>query len=205
MNNLFIKVSRAFFLLAVVSVMVAVFGFEIALLNSRRSGLVLGNESTVDNSIVSVLSSDSSGNVDGGVVAALVQADDARPLIIKRYLEKYKSPLVPYSDLIFKLSQTYGFEYYWIVAIAQQESNLCKKIPEGSHNCWGYGINSAGTLKFESYELALKSYAEYLKREYFDKGRMTSTQIMQKYCPHSNGSWARGVQQFIDDMESGDF
>lgn len=134
-----------------------------------------------------------------------IASDDARPLIIKRYLEKYKSPLAPYADLIYQVSQDYNFDYYWIVAIAQQESNLCKKVPEDSHNCWGYGIHKKGTLKFENYELAIKSYAEYLKREYFDKGLNTPELIMQKYCPSSNGSWANGVHQFIDEMENGGF
>lgn len=134
-----------------------------------------------------------------------VVADDARPMIIERYLAKYKSPLLPYSRLIFDLSQTYGFDYYWIVAIAQQESNLCKKIPENSFNCWGYGVHKKGTLRFENYELALKSYAEYLKKQYFDKGLNTPELIMKKYCPSSNGSWAYGVQHFIDEMESGKF
>jgi ribosomal protein L33 len=154
----------------------------------------------------------------GVVVAAGVEADlkaipqtveikgeDARPVIIRKYLEKYKSPLLPYADLIFELSQRYGFDYRWIVAIGQQESNLCKKIPENSHNCWGYGINSAGTLRFEDYETALKSYAEYLDREYFKKDRNTPELIMKKYCPHSNGSWAFGVNHFMEEMESGDF
>jgi hypothetical protein len=141
----------------------------------------------------------------GSAIDNKVVTDDARPLLIKRYLEKYKSTLVPYADLIFKLSETYGFPYYWIVAIGQQESNLCKKIPENSFNCWGYGINSAGTLRFDNYELALKSYAEYLKRAYFDKGLNTPELIMKKYCPHSNGSWAFGVQHFIDEIESGSF
>lgn len=136
-------------------------------------------------------------------VADKVITDDARPLLIKRYLEKYDSPLAPYSDLIFKLSETYGYEYYWIVAIAQQESNLCKKIPENSYNCWGYGIHKSGTLKFDNYELAIQSYAEYLKRVYFDKGLNTPELIMKKYCPSSNGSWALGVGQFIKDIESG--
>jgi hypothetical protein len=136
-------------------------------------------------------------------VKSEIAADDARPLIIRRYLEKYKSPLVPYSDLIYQVSKDYGFEYYWIVAIAQQESNLCKKAPEDSHNCWGYGIHKRGTLKFDNYELAIKSYAEYLKREYFDKGLTTPELIMKKYCPSSDGSWARGVTQFINEMENG--
>jgi len=134
-----------------------------------------------------------------------VVGEDARPVIIEKFLKKYNSPLLPYSKLIFDLSQTYGFDYYWILAIGMQESNLCKVIPENSHNCWGYGINSAGTLKFDNYELALKSYAEYLKRQYFDKGLNTPELIMKKYCPHSNGSWAYGVQHFIDEMESGKF
>lgn len=155
--------------------------------------------------------------VDGGEVrAALAKTDetgmeisekvvtaDARPELIKRYLAKYKSPLLPYSDLIFELSQIYGFEYYWIVAIAQQESNLCKKIPSESHNCWGYGIHKKGTLRFANYELALRSYAEYLKRQYFDKGLNTPELIMKKYCPHSNGSWAFGVNHFIEEIEGG--
>ena len=138
-----------------------------------------------------------------GEISSQVTESDARPIIIERYLAKYKSPLLPYARQIFELSETYGFEYYWIVAIAQQESNLCKKIPQDSHNCWGYGIHKNGTLKFENYDLALKAYAEYLKREYFDKGLNTPELIMGKYCPHSNGSWAYGVQKFIDEMENG--
>ncbi|MFA5828187.1 MAG: hypothetical protein WC841_02410 [Candidatus Shapirobacteria bacterium] len=130
---------------------------------------------------------------------------DARPLIVRRYLEKYKSPLADYAELICELSDTYGFEYYWIPAIAQQESNLCKKIPEGSFNCWGYGIHSKGTLRFESYDLALRSYAEYLNRVYFEKGLNTAELIMKKYCPYSDGSWARGVNQFIRQMETGEY
>jgi hypothetical protein len=136
---------------------------------------------------------------------ATVTGADARPMLIKKYLEKYNSPLVPYSDLIFELSERYGYEYYWIVAIAQQESNLCKKVPEDSHNCWGYGIHKKGTLKFDNYELALKSYAEYLKVQYFDKGLNTPELIMKKYCPSSNGSWANGVKQFIEELKNGDF
>lgn len=142
---------------------------------------------------------DGENKIESGISAEA----DARPVIIEKYLKKYNSPLLPYSKKIFELSQKYGFEYYWIVAIAQQESNLCKKIPEDSHNCWGYGIHSQGTLKFENYDLALESYAAYLKKQYFDKGLNTPELIMGKYCPHSNGSWARGVQQFIDEMESG--
>ena len=175
---------------------------ELLYLKNHKVEKVLGTY--IDNSINLMIGSDSGQDQEINITEN-ISSDDARPLIIKKYLEKYKSPLVPYSDLIFKLSQDYGFEYYWIVAIAQQESNLCKKIPEGSHNCWGYGIHKRGTLSFESYELSLKSYAEYLKREYFNKGLNTPELIMSKYCPSSNGSWAKGVHQFIREMEEGRF
>ena len=132
--------------------------------------------------------------------SGLVLGADARPILLKEYLLKYKSPLVAYSELIFELSQKHGIDYRLIVAIAQQESNLCKKTPPDCNNCWGYGIHSKGTLRFDSYEVALESYAAYLKEEYFDKGYKTPEEIMKKYAPYSD-SWAFGVRQFLDDIE----
>jgi len=164
---------------------------KIVLSKDKTDDMIVGNAGEVENKDI--------------YVKAIATGADARPMLIKKYLEKYNSPLLPYSDLIFELSESYGYEYYWIVAIAQQESNLCKKAPEDSHNCWGYGIHKKGTLKFDSYELAIKSYAEYLKRQYFDKGLNTPELIMKKYCPSSNGSWANGVNQFIEELKSGDF
>ncbi len=182
---------------------VFVVGGEVVYLNNHKVGRVLGV--FTENNAGLLLIGDKNDRNNGIKVNETIGSDDARPVIIKKYLEKYNSPLVPYSDLIFEMSQTYGFDYYWIVAIAQQESNLCKKAPDGSHNCWGYGIHKRGTLTFDNYELAIRSFAAYLKTEYFDKGLNTPELMMSKYCPSSNGSWAAGVQQFINDMESGDF
>ncbi len=185
-------------------IMVVFWGFVLTINSNTDSKLTKTNKINDGKVLVANLNTLSDNDVSAKIDEKVIEAD-ARPLLIKAYLEKYKSPLAPYSDLIFKLSETYGFEYYWIVAIGQQESNLCKKIPEDSYNCWGYGINSAGTLKFDNYELALKSFAEYLKREYFDKGLNTPELIMKKYCPHSNGSWAYGVNHFIEEIETGKF
>jgi hypothetical protein len=175
---------------------------EIIYLSSVRSSKVLGAFAENNDELLIGQNQSESDRIK---VNEEISGEDARPVIIRKYLEKYKSPLLPYSDLIFQVSKDYGFEYYWVVAIAQQESNLCKKAPEGSHNCWGYGIHKRGTLSFDNYELAIKSYADYLKREYFDKGLNTPELIMKKYCPSSNGSWAAGVQQFINEMENGTF
>ncbi len=134
-----------------------------------------------------------------------ITSEDSRPILIKKYLQYYNSPLLPYADLIFSLSKTYDLDYRLILAIGQQESNLCKKIPPNSHNCWGYGIHKRGTLTFDSYDLALKSYAAYLKQAYMDKGLLTVEQIESKYNPSSNGSWAFGVNQFMRQIESGEY
>ena len=170
---------------------------EISFLGSQKPE-VLGWESEVVVSKVGL-----GGQENLAEVKDIVLADDARLMLIKSYLKKYKSPLEPYAELILELSDTYEFDYRWILAIGQMESNLCKKTPVDSYNCWGYGIHSKGTLRFESYELALKSFAAYLKKEYFDKGYETPEEIMSKYCPHSNGSWASGINQFFADIEMG--
>lgn len=129
-----------------------------------------------------------------------IVSGEARPLIIKGYLAKYNSPLAEYSNLIFESSQENGLDYRLIVAIAQQESNLCKKSPPNCFNCWGVGIHSKGTMCFDSYPEAIKWFARYLRREYYDKGLSSPEEMMKKYCPHSNGSWAFGVTQFMDEM-----
>jgi len=202
MEKIIIKTGRLFFwgILGVLLVVIAV-GECIYLMDfGGKNEYIYTNLSSNKSLTVAAESNvpESSSEIRSQIIKA-----DARPVIIERYLAKYKSPLLPYAKQIFEISETYGLDYYWIVAIAQQESNLCKKIPEDSHNCWGYGINSSGTLRFDNYDLALKAYALYLKTQYFDKGLNTPELIMKKYCPHSDGSWARGVQQFIDEMEKG--
>jgi hypothetical protein len=206
MNKLVLNISRFFFgsvLMGLFLVFSYVGILYLAKSESTKVELFTFNALGDNNSLA--IKEASGDNFEDKVllVNQAVGGGDARPIIIRKYLEKYKSPLVPYSDLIFELSEIYDFEYYWIVAIAQQESNLCKKIPEGSNNCWGYGIHAKGTLGFDNYETALNSFAAYLKKEYFDKGLNTPELIMKKYCPHSNGSWAFGVNQFIEEMESG--
>lgn len=136
-----------------------------------------------------------------GKVKGAATVGDARVEIIRQYLEKYESPLTPYADEIVARAQDYSIDFRLLVAIAQQESNLCKKIPDNSYNCWGWGIHSRGTLKFHSYPEAIETISRGLKDEYLNKGYATPDEIMTKYTPASPGSWAAGVTQFLDEME----
>ncbi|MCJ7827710.1 hypothetical protein MUP65_01000 [Patescibacteria group bacterium] len=142
-----------------------------------------------------------------GIVLGETTSADARALILERYLEKYNSAMQPYGEIaqcIVDVSDQYGLDWRLLVAIAQQESNLGKKMPEGCNNAWGWGIHSQGTLCFNSWEEGIKTVAKGLKTKYLDHGLITSEEIMAKYTPHSSGSWALGVNQFLDDLRLGD-
>ena len=135
-----------------------------------------------------------------GAFTFAIKTDDAIPEIIKNYLKKYQSPLLPYADYIVTVSRDHRLDPRLIIAIAQQESNLCKKIPDDSRNCGGWGIHSQGTLKFTTYKQAIDAVVQGLGKNYFGKGLTTPEEIMGIYTPLSDGSWARGVQQFLDEM-----
>lgn len=141
--------------------------------------------------------------MDSTEVLGVADSADARPIIIKKYLDKYQSPMLPYADLIVSVSDKYNLDWRLLIAIAQQESNLGKKIPEGSFNAWGWGIHSQGTLKFSSWLEAIETVARGIKENYVDKGYTTTEAIMSKYTPLSNGSWAFGVNQFLNELEYG--
>jgi hypothetical protein len=142
-------------------------------------------------------------------IKASFKSADARSEILRQYLEKYKSPLEPFADLIVRLADENDFDYRWLVAIAQQESNLCKRIPEKSFNCWGWGIypdpSNPGTLKvtrFKSYEDALVRIAPQFKRIFIgDASHKDPHKVMKTYTPPSDGSWAAGVNQFFSELE----
>ena len=136
-----------------------------------------------------------------GTFTTAVQAADARPEIIRQYLERHRSPLLPYADLIVALSDKYGLDFRLIVSIAQCESNLCKKIPAESYNCWGF---QNGSTRFLSWEQALNQVAKTLKEKYIDHGLTTPELIMPKYAPPSvekGGPWAKCVSQFMEELQ----
>lgn len=134
-------------------------------------------------------------------ISGEVIASDARIDIIRLYLLEYDSPLAPYAEAIVKAADKHGLDYRLITAIAQQESNLCKKIPENTFNCWGWGIHSQGTLGFSSFEEGIEVVSKGLKENYIKKGLTDPEAIMAKYTPMSNGSWAYGVNLFMREMQ----
>ncbi|MCX7956043.1 MAG: hypothetical protein N2593_03005 [Patescibacteria group bacterium] len=129
------------------------------------------------------------------------ELSDARVMNLKSFFRKYNSPLYNHAEKIVEISDKYGLDYRLLPAIAMQESNLCKYIPENSYNCWGWGIYGSLVTKFSSYDEAIETVAKGLKTEYIDKGLITASAIMKKYTPPSKGSWAYGVNTFMKMLE----
>lgn len=136
-----------------------------------------------------------------GAYEAKVGVSDARVANLKSFFRKYNSPLYESAEQIVQVSDQYQFDYRLLPAIAMQESTLCRSIPQNSHNCWGWGIYGDTVTKFESYEEAINTVAEGIKKNYINKGLITINSIMKKYTPASNGSWAHGVGTFFQVLE----
>lgn len=141
---------------------------------------------------------DSSDNKNFRAVAGIT---DGRAANLKAFFRKYNSPLYNHAETIVRVSDENKFDYRLLPAIAMQESNLCKVIPDDSFNCWGWGIYGTTVTKFESYDEAIETVGRGIKDHYIDEGLTTASQIMEKYTPSSNGSWAHGVNTFLKALE----
>lgn len=139
-------------------------------------------------------------------IKTALATEDARPLVIDRYLKHYNSPMAGMGDYIVKVSDRFGLDPYLVVAIAQQESNLGKLMPPNCHNAWGWGIHSAGTLCFDSWNEGINTFVSGLSEKYLAYGLHTPEEIMTKYNATSpGGAWAKGVNQFLTDLQRGDW
>nr|MBI5455366.1 glucosaminidase domain-containing protein [Candidatus Levybacteria bacterium] len=135
-----------------------------------------------------------------GTLKMNISSEDMRIKIVRDFFKKYKSTLTPYADDVIEAADKYEIDYRLIPAIAMQESNLCKKIIKDSYNCWGFGIYGKKVTRFENYNQAINIVSKTLAMQYKSKGLETPEQIMTKYTPGSNGSWANGVNHFMDQL-----
>ncbi|MBP7774553.1 hypothetical protein KA078_02060 [Candidatus Woesebacteria bacterium] len=139
------------------------------------------------------------------------EAADARVALVHNFLTRHNSPILEedpeFAQFLVGLADTHGMDFRLLPAIAMQESNLCKVIPEGSHNCLGLGVHKRGTWGFETYRENFTAAAKILKENYINKGLTTTEQIEKKYNPTSanrDGSWASSVNQWMAEMRYDD-
>jgi len=125
---------------------------------------------------------------------------DGRTENLRDFFARYNSPLEPFSNKLIEASEKYDLDYRLLPAIAMQESNLCKKAPSNSYNCWGFGIYGKKVISFSGFEEAIEAVAKTLSKDYKAIGLVTPEQIMTKYTPSNNGSWAYAVSHFMNQL-----
>lgn len=179
-----------FFILLLVNLVVCVKSYKYSLKNAKIL-VILEEIEVLGNTKQSVL----------GVSTDEVLKDE-RVAILKSFFRQHNSPLYDHAEFIVKTADKYGLDFKLLPAIAMQESNVCRVIPNNSYNCWGWGIYGGQVTRFSSYPEAIDTVARGLKNNYIDKGLITPDEIMRKYNPGSpNGSWANGVNTFLKVLE----
>lgn len=177
-----------------------VLGLTLIFNGSFSAGAVLGDSAYAPNKIFSP------NTEETGVIAQTIKSEDSSPIIIERYLKRHNSPLLPHTESILSAAYRYDVSPQLIVAIAQQESNLGKKSPENCYNAWGWAIHERGTRCFENWDDAIEVVTRGIANNYCAKGYCDDPCVMmKKYTPKSNGSWCAGINQFLREMETGDF
>jgi len=131
------------------------------------------------------------------VLGANITAKDARIDVVRNFFAQYKSPLEPFAENVVKDADKYGIDYRLIPAIGMQESNLCLKIVIDSYNCWGFGIYGKKITRFDGYGEAIDTVTKTLANNYIAGGLKTPEEIMKKYTPSNDGSWAFSVNHFM--------
>lgn len=137
------------------------------------------------------------------ILGVNVVAGDARGLLLKRFLEKYSSPMAPYADLLVQKADDNGLDFRLVVSIAMCESNLGKHIPsQDSFNPFGIAVYTGqqSGKKFNDWEHAITWISEYLKTKFYDRGITDLKDIGAIYAPPSvekGYSWTNCVQQFM--------
>jgi len=86
-------------------------------------------------------------------------------------------------------------DYRLLPAIATMESGGGKSLFR-PYNAWGYG-----KYNFGSFDEGIETVGAGLKK-YKDRGLVTPGQIAPVYCPPNATNWAKGVEQFMNEIEA---
>ena len=135
------------------------------------------------------------------VLGERITSSEAEVELIRQFLARYNSPLEPYAEYFVQKADEHGLDPRLLPAIAMQESNLCRRIPENSYNCWGFGIYGGKVTRFNDYGHAIDIISKTLGTKYKSKGLVSPDEIMTMYTPSNIGTWSANVTFFMEQME----
>lgn len=117
---------------------------------------------------------------------------DYRVENLRKFLQKYDSPLAAYAQDFVTYADDNGLDYRLVASISGVESTFGKRIPFNSYNAYGW---ANGKFSFNSWPESIGIVSETLKLKYIDKGAVSITQIARRYAPPSL-TWGTKVKHF---------
>lgn len=119
-------------------------------------------------------------------------AFDYRVENLRKFLQKYDSPLAPHAQDFVSYADANGLDYRLVASITGVESTFGKHIPYKSYNAYGW---ANGKYKFVSWTDSIGVVSETLRKEYIEKGAPTIKKIARRYAPPST-TWGTKVKYF---------
>lgn len=125
---------------------------------------------------------------------------DSRVRILREFLEKYNSPLVPFAGTFVETADKYSLDWKLVAAISGVESTFGHQIPYESFNGWGWGIYGDNMIRFSSWNQGIETVSEGLRTNYINKwGARNVYEIGRFYA--SSPTWAQRVEYFMNKIE----
>ncbi|QQG40646.1 MAG: glucosaminidase domain-containing protein [Candidatus Levyibacteriota bacterium] len=153
------------------------------------------------NFIPNVFAQKSAGSSAVSIVTLPEQEEDARVKILKKYLEKYNSPLVNYASVFVAEADKNNIDYRLLVAISGVESTFGQQIPNNSYNAWGWGIYGDNMIRFSSWNEAIATISGELRQKYINQwGAKDVYQIGRFYA--ASPTWASRVNYFMEKINA---
>lgn len=128
---------------------------------------------------------------------------DARVTKLKKYLEKYNSPLADSADVFVREADRNNLDWKFVAAISGVESTFGKHIPAYSYNGWGYGIYGGNVRRFATWDDAITTISSEIRSKYMTKwGAKDVYSIGHIYA--ASPTWAARVQRFMNQIDNFD-
>jgi len=126
---------------------------------------------------------------------------DKREEILKKYLQKYNSPLTDSAGTFIKEADKNDLDWKLVVAISGVESYYGKHIPYNSNNGWGWGVYNGNVHNFASWDEGIIEISYELRTKYMNKwGASNVYEIGSFYA--ADPEWANKVTHFMEELES---
>lgn len=139
--------------------------------------------------------------ISGPTVSYGIEAGKVdRVLVLRKFLEKYNSPLADNAETFVKVADKYHLDYRLLPAISCMESTCGKFLIPDSYNAWGWGIYGNQAIHFDDFDQGIEEVGKGLYDGYVSKGLDTPREIAPIYTPPSSGHWLGGVTSFMKQM-----